>query len=151
LRRDKDHKGDHGFTLLELILVMLLASLILGLTTVFFSNTIPSARLGAAGRELSAFIRQTRYLAQNRGEDLILTIDIDHNMYGIEGVRVRTIPAGIAIRVVDAFYGEIRNGTYPILFRATGGVESGTLVLSYRKKAVYINMDPIMGAVKVQQ
>ena len=146
-----DQRRERGFTLLELILVMLLASLILGLVTVFFSNTVPSARLGATGRDLSAFIRQTRYLAQNRGEDLVLQIDLDHNLYGIEGMAVRTIPAGIAIRVVDAFYGEIRNGIYPILFRATGGVESGTIVLSYRKKTVFINVDPIMGAVKVQR
>ena len=146
-----NHRGTRGFTLLEMILVMLLASLVLGLVTVFFANTLPGARLAATGRELSAAIRQTRYLAQNKGEDLVLTIDIDKRMYGITGGNVKKIPPGIGIMVVDSVYGEVRSGAYPIVFRSTGGVESGTVVLAYKKKVIYIGMDPIMGSVKVQQ
>ena len=138
-----------GFTLLELIIVMALASLVLGLSALFFANTVPSARLASTGREISATIRQMRFLAQNRGEDLALIFDLDARIYGMEGYRVRRIPSEISIKAVDGVYGEIIHGKYPIIFRATGGVEGGMIVLGYRKKAVLIEMDPVVGSVKV--
>lgn len=139
-----------GFTLLELILVMALATLILGLGVVFFANTMPGARLAGTGRELSASIRQMKFLAQNRGEDLVLTVDLDTKRYGIEGVRMKAIPSEVSIMAVDPTYGEVRHGKYLISFHSTGGVEGGTLVLWARKKAIYIEMDPVMGSVKVR-
>ncbi len=140
-----------GFTLLELVIVMLLAGLILGLATIQFATSLPSARLSATGRDISATIRQMRFLAQNRGEDLILTLDLDARQYGVEGLRMKPIPANIGLKVLDPAYGEVFNGKYPIFFHSTGGVEGGTVVLSYKKKAVYIEMDPVMGSVKIRQ
>jgi general secretion pathway protein H len=139
-----------GFTLLELILVMVIASLILGLGVMFFANTLPGARLSATARELSASIRQMKFLAQNRGEDLILTVDLDMKRYGIDGVRMKAIPPDVSIMAVDPVAGEVRNGKYLISFHSTGGVEGGMLVLSARKKAVYIEMDPVVGSVRVR-
>ena len=140
-----------GFTLLELVIVMLLAGLILGLATVQFATSLPSARLSATGRDISATIRQMRFLAQNREEDMILTLDLDARQYGMEGFRMKPIPVNIGIKVLDPAYGEVHNGKYPIYFHSTGGVEGGMVVLSYRKKAIYIEMDPVMGSVKIRQ
>jgi prepilin-type N-terminal cleavage/methylation domain-containing protein len=150
-----DERGPHGipsgFTLLELIIVMALASLMLGLGAVFVANTLPSARLAATGREISASIRQTRLLAQNRGMDLALTFDLDAMIYGVEGVGARKIPRDIAVRMVDPFAGEVRNGKYSMFFSSTGGVESAAVVLAYRKKTLIIETDPVVGYVKVRQ
>lgn len=139
-----------GFTLLELILVMAIATLILGLGVMFFANTMPGARLAATGRELSASIRQMKFLAQNRGEDLVLTVDLDTKRYGIEGVKMKAIPSDVSIMAVDPTYGEVRHGKYLISFHSTGGVEGGVLVLTARKKMVRIEMDPVVGSVKVR-
>jgi len=139
-----------GFTLLELILVMAIATLILGLGVMFFANTMPGARLAATGRELSASIRQMKFLAQNRGEDLVLTVDLDTKRYGIEGVKMKPIPPDVSIMAVDPTYGEVRHGKYLISFHSTGGVEGGALVLTARKKIVRIEMDPVVGSVKVR-
>jgi general secretion pathway protein H len=150
-RLPRSQRSSAGFTLLEIIIVMMLASIILGLATIFFANTLPSQRLNATGRDLSAFIRQARYLAQNRGEDLVLIIDLDQRLYGIEGFRVKKIPSDISIKALDPLEGDVIRGKYPILFRATGGVEGGSLVLWHKKKVVYIEMDPVVGSVKVRQ
>jgi prepilin-type N-terminal cleavage/methylation domain-containing protein len=47
-------KGESGFTLLELIIVMILSLMILGLVSVYFANFLSSARLQATVREFSA-------------------------------------------------------------------------------------------------
>jgi hypothetical protein len=130
---------------------MAIAALILGLGAMFFANTLPGAHLAATGRELTASVRQMKFLAQNRGEDLILTVDLDMKRYGIEGMRMKTVPSDVSIMAVDPIVGQVRNGKYLITFRSTGGVEGGMLVLAARKKVIYIEMDPVVGSVKVRR
>jgi general secretion pathway protein H len=141
----------HGFTLLELIIVMTLASLMIGMAALLFANALPSARLGSTGRDIYAAMRQMKTLAQNRGEDQILTINLDTRQYGPEGGFMKTVPANISVMVSDPVVGEIRYGKYPILFHAAGGVEGGTVVLGYRKKTLYIQTDPVVGSVVIRQ
>ncbi len=140
-----------GFTLLELIIVMTLASLLFGLSTVFFANVLPSARLRATGRELSSAIRQMELLAQNRGEDQILTINLDTRQYGPEGGVMKTFPTNVSVMVNDPDYGQLRYGKYPMVFRAAGGVEGGTVVLGYKNRTLYIQADPVVGSLVVRQ
>jgi hypothetical protein len=150
-KRPVNCSGSAAFTLLELVIVMVLAGLMFGLGGFFVANTFPSARLASTGRDISASIRQTRLLAQNRGLDLALFFDLDARLYGVAGIGVRKIPREISIKVVDPFQGEIRNGIYSIFFSSTGSVEGGTVVLWYRKKTIYIETDPVVGYVKVHQ
>jgi general secretion pathway protein H len=140
-----------GFTLLELIIVMTLASFMIGMAALLFANALPSARLGATGRDMSAAIRQMTLLAQNRGEDQVLMINLDTRQYGPEGGFMKTVPANISVMVNDPVMGEIRYGKYPILFHGAGGVEGGTVVLGYGKKILYIQTDPVVGSVVIRQ
>jgi prepilin-type N-terminal cleavage/methylation domain-containing protein len=139
-------KGCKGFTLLELIIVTVLAVLVLGLTTLFFGNALPSARFDATGRDMIATMRQMKALARNSGEDQVLTIDLDGRRYGIEGGKMKVFPAGIAVKVDDSLSGNVWSGTYPIVFHAMGGVEGGAVILSYKKKTLRVQTDPILGA-----
>ena len=81
-----------GFTLLELIIVIFLITLMVGLSAVFFANTLPSGRFNATVRELASTIRQARHLAQLNGEKQIITIDLDSRSYGIEGRGKKNLP-----------------------------------------------------------
>ena len=74
-----------GFTLLELIIVIFLITLVIGLSSVFFADTLPSGKFTASARELAATIRQARHLAQLKGEDEFITIDMDSRNYRMEG------------------------------------------------------------------
>jgi general secretion pathway protein H len=143
--------SERGFTLLELLIVIVLATLILGLSIPFIGGSLPSARLAAAGREISATIRQSSALAQNKGEDLVLTVDLDTRKYGVDEGRMKAISSEILIRIEDPDGGEIRTGKYPIVLRATGGVEGGRIALGYKKKVLYIDVDPVVGAVTVRE
>lgn len=139
-----------GFTLLELIIVIFLITLILGLSTVFFANTLLSSRLNATVREMSATIRHARSIAQINSETQVVSIDLDSRSYGIEGRGNKSIPSGINIKIMDPFSGEVHNGKYPIVLYAAGGIEGGTIVLSDNRRSVSIQLDPIVGAVVVK-
>jgi prepilin-type N-terminal cleavage/methylation domain-containing protein len=142
---------ERGFTLIELIIVVVIIVLILGMSTLFFASTLPSAKLNGISREMSSMIKQARILAQNKGEKQTLIIDLDSRTYGIEGRSVKAIPPEITARVIDPLSGEVYRGKYSFIFHDTGGIEGGTILLTYSKKTVSIETDPVVGSIVMKQ
>jgi general secretion pathway protein H len=140
-----------GFTLLELLIVLFLATLLLGLSVPFFAGALPSARLGATAREISSAMRQMKVMAENRGEDQMLTINLDTREYGIDGVKMKRVAPEIIISAVDPDYGEIRTGKHFFAFYATGSSDGGRIILSHKKKSIYLDLDPVVGVVTSRQ
>lgn len=142
---------EKGFTLLEMVIVMVIIVLILGMSTVFFANSFPSAKLNSLTRDLSTTFRQARTLARNRGEQQVLVVDLDGKTFGMTGHTAKAIPGEIGVRIVDPVEGEIGRGTYSFIFHSTGGIEGGSILLSYKSKTVAIEPDPVVGSVVVKQ
>lgn len=138
---------NRGFTLLELMIALALVALILGLTSLFVAGRLPSARANAAGREIAGLIRHTRALARLNMESRRFVIDLDNRTYGIEGLAAKALPPEARVRIVDPLTGEIVGGRYPIVFTPTGGAGGGAIVLTWGRKVIRIELDPIMGAV----
>jgi general secretion pathway protein H len=139
-----------GFTLLELIIVMLLISLIFGLSSVLFTNMLPSVRLNSTAKKISATIRHARSLAKISGEVKTIVIDLDSKLFGIEDRSHEDIPSEVNIKVIDPLYGEVSKGKYKLNVNTTGGIEGCTIVVWNNKKTVSIEIDPIVGAVVVK-
>ncbi len=132
-------------------MVLFLIAIILSLSTLFFGNSLPSTKLNATARELSATIRHARSLAQLNGTSQTVLVNLDIRKYGIEGRTPRSIPPEIGIKVIDPLLGEVQTGTYRILFEATGGVEAAAIDLWNKKKILHIVTDPILGTVMLKQ
>ncbi len=138
---------EKGFTLLELVIVMLLIALLMSLAAAFFSNTLPSSKFRASVREVAATIRHARALAQIRGEAQTLTIDMDTGRFRIGDAGGKALPDGVHIKVIDPHEGEIDRGSYRMDFSPAGGIEGGTIVVWNEKKTATITIDPIAGPV----
>lgn len=145
------NRGQGGFTLLELLLVLLLIGLILGFSTfLVLGTTLPSARFSATVRDLSATIREARTLARISGDSQVVSLDLDAGTFGIEGRKTRPISRDTGVLIRDPFAGEIRNGQYRIVVHASGAAGSGMIVLWSGKKTASIQTDPIVGAVTIK-
>jgi general secretion pathway protein H len=142
--------GTHGFTLLEVLIVIVLITLIIGISTVFFANTFTSSTFNTTVRDISSSIRYARSLAQIHGERKTVTIDLDAGTFSIEGKKARKIPSDMNIKIIDPLHGEIFEGKYQFIANALGGVQGGTIVLWNDKKTVSIQPDPIVGSVVVR-
>jgi prepilin-type N-terminal cleavage/methylation domain-containing protein len=147
-----DHiRGQRGFTLLELILVLTLVVMVLGFSSfIVLGTTLSSARLSSTARDLSATIREARLLARVNGDQQIVSIDLDTGKYGIEGRKTRIVPRDTGILIRDPFAGEILRGQYRMVFNASRGTDSGTVVLWSGKKTLVIQTDPIVGSVVIK-
>ena len=141
--------SDAGYTLLELIVVLMLMSLILGISAVYFTNSLPSNRFNAATRELAASFRQARALARIQGEKQILTFDLDKKQYGIEGRKGKTIHPDIDIKIADPVAGDITEGKYSFIIQPLGA-GGGTIVVWDDKRKATITLDPVAGALTIR-
>jgi general secretion pathway protein H len=144
------YRKDHGFTLLELIIVLFLMSLIMGMATLFFANVLPSNRLNATVRNVASTIREARSLARINGQRQVVTIDFDSKTYGIEGFGSRNIPKDISIKIIDPVAGEVLQGKYQFVLHPSGGIEGGTIVLWNAKKVFNIQPDPVVGSIVIK-
>lgn len=136
-----------GFTLLEVLVVLLLVVIILGVSSVFLANTLPSNRINAAARDISTLLRQARTFAQMNGKIQTVKLNLDSKNLTLEGHKPRTIPPDVNVKVVDVFLGEIYTGEYIFTFYPHGIIEGGTIVLFTEKKSLSIEIDPVIGAV----
>lgn len=136
-----------GFTLLELIIVMALVALMLGLSSVFVASTMPSARLSALARELSATAMLARTQADMRGEAQTLTINLDARQYSLEGRPTRAMPPNVTVKVTDPFSGDVEQGTYTLRFEPFGPAPAATILLRNPTRQMIVELDPIVGAV----
>jgi general secretion pathway protein H len=144
------NKCSTGFTILELIIVVFLITLILGISTIFFANILPSSKFNTTIRDISTTIRYARTLSQIHGKNQTVIIDLDSKKYGIEGLGSKDIPTDTYIKVIDPLLGEVHEGKYQIVLQAIGGIEGGTIVLWNDKRTVNIHMDPIVGSVVIK-
>jgi prepilin-type N-terminal cleavage/methylation domain-containing protein len=93
-------KGQNGFSLLELIWVMIIFGLLVALTVPSFSRYLETSRLNGASSELIADIHYASSLAQARHKTYHIAFEA--NQYRIietatgEVIRTRAVPAGFA-------------------------------------------------------
>jgi prepilin-type N-terminal cleavage/methylation domain-containing protein len=137
---------NRGFTFIEVMIVVFLMSLILGITTIFFANTLPSAKHKAAARELAATIKYAKHLAFVKNEKQIINIDLDAKNYFITGRETRSIPSEISITVYEnkVNANPVRQGKYIISYDTTAGSNWGSIELARKGKVITITSDPIM-------
>ncbi len=149
-----------GFTLIELMLVLL----IIGLGTAFIAptvaNSLVNVRLKAATRRLSAVLRYARSMAVSNKNTVQVFIDIDNASYSAqvpsadnsgEGLSGATaFPADIKFKEVKIGEEVSTSGVVQLLFYPKGNTSGGEIVLENSRGRTYkITIDPIIGKVKI--
>jgi general secretion pathway protein H len=135
-----------GFTLLELLVVLVLMSIITGFSAIYFAGKAGGPRAAQTARDITGVLRQGRALAAETGEEQTLLVDFDSRSFGIEGKRTKVIPADLTIKISDPFQGEISQGKYSIHLSPTGAVQGGTIHLTKGQSTTNIYLDPVVGA-----
>src|SRR6478735_4983381 len=81
-----------GFTLIELMAVILLLAIAMMAVTFSFSKSLHSARITAASRDLVAALRYTRGQAIVKGQQEVLLLNLDDNSYTAPGKEPHKLP-----------------------------------------------------------
>ena len=124
-----------GFTLIEIVAVIMLIGLALTVVSVSVGSGLSGARVSAAGRELVAAMRYTRGQAIVKRESKAFELDLEKRTYTAPGRKPVELPKDMEIRVLTAREEMLDDGVAAIRFFPDGSCTGGrvTLVMGERE------------------
>jgi prepilin-type N-terminal cleavage/methylation domain-containing protein len=162
------NRRNNGFTLFELLIVILIISLFMGLVMIRIDGVLSGGDLREAGRVLIGEITYLRAQAAYTHKECFLKFDLDKNeIYAVETAApsenadtkeqkstgpIREsikLPAGVKIEDVVIFpTGKIQDGTADITFYINGCVDRSLIHLRNENDKVFtLEVNPLTGSV----
>jgi len=138
-----------GFTLLELLVVLVILGLTVALAVPMFSRAIPGVEAKAAARDVAAMLRTAHSLAIAGNREITVAVDLDRRTVDLAGTRSQTIAAGVGIGLYTAAEELIDRGAGRIRFYPDGTSTGGGVRLSAGERNYDVLVDWISGSVTI--
>jgi general secretion pathway protein H len=139
-----------GFTLIELMAVILLLAIALTAVTFSFSKSLRSARVSAASRDLVAALRYTRGQAIVKGRQEVLLLNLDNNSYTAPGKSPVKLPSDMTLRLTTAAQ-ETNGNSGDIRFFADGSSTGGHISVMQDRREWRINVAWLTGDIALDE
>lgn len=140
-----------GFTLLELVVVLLLVGLASSLIYVSVGRSLGRHEEKAFGRELAFLTKRARRMAIEKAVPSALLISSEDRRCWVRGQTASVkVPETMLIEGEDV--AEVEDGVYGIHFYADGSSSGGTLTFSVAGEILYaFRVDPITGLISTEK
>ena len=139
-----------GFTLLELLVVLLIVGLLVALVPPLFSGAVPGAKLKAAVRDLAVTLRLARNQSITRDVETRVYLNLKSPAYAIGKQVPRALPAGVELKVAPAARQSAVETTQHVVRFFSDGSSSGTLIkLSSGKRSYDLHVGWLTGRVTI--
>lgn len=139
-----------GFTLLELIIVLVIMSVGLMLVAPRFSGTFALLELKGAARDIASGLRYARGRAIVTGRETELAVDVETGRYWIVGRdRERFLPQGLDLKLVVGQSEVVGDGVGVIGFFPDGSSTGGQVNLTVGDRAFLVDVQWLTGRVRV--
>ena len=139
-----------GFTLLELMVVLVIAAVAMTIVPPLIAQAIPGAQLKSAAREVAAGLRYARNKALTSDQEAVLLLDIDGRNFSVSGrKRQYALPDHLEITLLTAeseMRGEKKGG---IRFFPEGGSTGGRITLAAGPREYAVDVDWLTGKVRI--
>jgi general secretion pathway protein H len=140
----------HGFTLLELLVVLAIAVLLVSIVPPLFTAAIPGVELKAAARRTAAGLRLAREQAIRTGRDAALTLNVENHSFQIDGgYRTTTLPRGIKLKLKAAEFEMRDDHTGAIRFFPDGSSTGGRIILSRNDSGYQVGVEWLTGRIRM--
>jgi prepilin-type N-terminal cleavage/methylation domain-containing protein len=153
-------KNRHGFSLFELILVLLLIALMAGLTTPILFKTLDRITSQTSARSIATVLRYARSKSISEKISYTFNANIDTNQYWINNVEteksseVKQLDS--RLRIIQFFDSdeEVNTGPFYIVFYPQGNSSGGEILIETTKDKekirFTITLDPVTGKPNVE-
>lgn len=139
-----------GFTLVELLIVLVIGGLMLSVVPPLFSKGVTGVELRAAAREVAAALRYARSRAINRHVESTVTVNLADKRYEISGRRgTRTLPQGADIKLDTARSQTRSQTTGAFRFYPDGSSTGGQITLSSGPLRYVVDIHWLTGRVAI--
>jgi len=143
------HCGPRGFTLLEMLVVILLIGIAAAAVSVSVTQGLASARINAASGEIAAALRATRAQAIVQGKQQVFDVDIRNDTWSDPKHKGVRLPTGLKISITSALEDRPNDYTGRIRFFPDGSSTGGPITLPSGSRQWRINVSWLTGQVAV--
>ena len=144
-------RHDHGFTLLELLVVLAGLATVLAVAAPRFGGALAGPRLEASAREIAASLRDARDRAVTTSREVAFVVDLEGRRYRLgEDGRNRQLRGSPRITLETAAREQIDRASGSIRFFPDGSASGGRITLAQDGRSFHIDVDWLSGRVRLR-
>ena len=140
-----------GFTLVELMAVIVLLAIATATVTFSFSKSLQSAKIRGASRDLVAALRYTRGQAIVKGRQEVLLLNLDDNSYSAPGKPTTKLPEDMTLQLTTAEREQTGANSGGIRFFADGSSTGGHISVFQGRREWRINVAWLTGDIALDE
>jgi general secretion pathway protein H len=140
-----------GFTLVELLVVMVIIALVLGMVATSMSRSISGAETREAARNIVAGLRYTRTQAILKKSEQVFSVDVEGHAYSAPGRKTVKLPDGMDILPTTARSEMTSETVGGIRFFPDGGSTGGRIDLNARGREYHVNVAWLTGEASLEK
>lgn len=144
-------RGHRGFTLLEILLVVVLIAAVTAMAAYAMNSGLPGAQLRGAARELAAQLRYTRAQAIATGQSQVFTLDARSRQWQAPQHRTGALPKGIEVVATGARVEQSHPDEVSVRFFPEGAATGGRFVLRRDDAAWQVDIEWLTGQVSLKR
>ncbi len=145
------HGQDRGFTLVELMVVLVIIALVMGLVATSMSRSISGAEARSATRQLVASLRYTRTRAIIDKSEQVFQLDTEKRSYQAPGRKLVTLPKGVEVTITTARSEITSEAVSGIRFFPDGGSTGGHIELLVNGREYRVNVAWLTGEASLER
>jgi len=151
LHTNINRSGARGFTLVELMVVMVIIALIMGLVATSMSRSISGAEARVATRKMVASLRYTRARAIIDKKEQVFEVNTEDRSYQAPGRKQVDLPEGVEVTITTARSELTSEAVSGIRFFPDGGSTGGHIELIVNGREYRVNVAWLTGATKMER
>ncbi|MFC1701263.1 GspH/FimT family pseudopilin [Pseudomonadota bacterium] len=140
-----------GFTLVELMVVMVIIALVMGLVATSMARSISGAESRAASRKLVASLRYTRARAIIDKKEQVFRVNTEERSYQAPGRKQVNLPEGVDVTITTARSEFTSEAVAGIRFFPDGGSTGGHVELTVNDREYRINVAWLTGETRLER
>jgi general secretion pathway protein H len=147
-----ERAAQRGFTLLELLMVLVIAAAGYALVVRFTAGGVSGAELKGAARAVAAGLRDARGTAIARQESAALVLDLEHRSFEVSGRgRARSLPERLELKLYTAQSEIVDEKRGAIRFYPDGSSTGGRVTVASGERRFLVDVDWLTGRVSIKE
>ena len=146
-----DSRHHRGFTLLEMMAVLILIAIAVTAVSMTVAKSLESAKVNAVSRDLAAALRHTRGQAIVTGKQQVITFNLRDWTYTVPKRPAKKLPDGMELRVRTAAEEQVDADTWGLRFYPDGSSTGGRITVIRGQRQWQINVSWLTGEVRTKE
>jgi len=148
---DSSTQGQRGFTLVELLVVLVIAALALSLVGTSISRNISGAEMRTAARKVAASLRYTRTQAILSKSEQVFLVDTEKRTFKAADRETEELPEGMNVELNTARSELTSESAGGIRFYPDGGSTGGNVRLEANGRVYQVNVTWLTGEASLER